>query len=223
MKKKRIVAAVGMIALVSAVTGAYAYFTDMKRVAAIATAANLGINVESSNFKDEIVCDMLPGDSKELSYTVTNSGEADVEVFSEITLISSEPMSDTLEWFIQDMNGSVTEEDRTIPAELHGMSFVDDVTIDELKENDIKFISLTHDNTVATFVINNGILRANSDDSSTVDFKLMLGLNAGKRFMDSTCEVVAEVYGIQTKNLDDTLTWEFVRDTAIVNEDSEGY
>ena len=221
MKKKRIAAAAGILAIASALTGAYAYFTDVERIEAVASAANLSLEVDSSNFTDEMVCDMVPGDSKELSYTVTNSGEADAMVFTEITLVSSVPMSDTVEWFIQDLDGSVTDEDRQVDPEVYGSDFVDDISIDELKKNDIKFISLTNNNRVAKFVVNNGVLEANSNQSSKVDLKLMLGLNAGNRFMDSTCEVIAVVYGIQTKNMDDTVTWEFIKDTAYANAISE--
>lgn len=221
MKKKRIAAAAGIIAIISALTGAYAYFTDTKCIDVVATAANLGISVDASKFTDERVCDMLPGDCKELSYTVSNTGEADVMVFTEITLISSVPMSDTVEWFIQDLEGSMTDEDRQVDPEFYGKDFVDDISIEEIKENDIKFISLTNNNKVAKFVVNNGVLEANSDSKSTVDLKLMLGLNAGSRFMDSTCEVIAEVYGIQTKNIEDDLSWEFIKDVAWANEDSE--
>ena len=220
MKKKRIAAAAGILAIASALTGAYAYFTDVERIEAVASAANLSLEVDSSNFTDEMVCDMVPGDSKELSYTVTNSGEADAMVFTEITLVSSVPMSDTVEWFIQDLDGSVTDEDRQVDPESYG-DYVDDISINELKKNDIKFISLTNNNRVAKFVVNNGVLEANSDKSSKVDLKLMLGLNAGNRFMDSTCEVIAVVYGIQTKNVDDTVSWEFIKETAYANAISE--
>ncbi|SEA47092.1 SipW-cognate class signal peptide [Oribacterium sp. KHPX15] len=222
MKKKRIAAAVGIMAIISAITGTYAYFTDLKSVSVMATAANLGITVDATNFNEELVYNMLPGDSKELSYTISNTGDADVMVFTEITLISSVPMSDTVEWFIQDPDGSVNEEDRRVDPEFVGKNFVDDVSIQELQENNIKFVSLTKKNTEAKFVVNNGVLEANSDKTSTVDLMLMLGLNAGNKFMDSTCLVTADVYGIQTKNIDDTLSWEFIKETALVNEESEG-
>jgi len=222
MKKKRIAAAVGIMAIISAITGTYAYFTDLKSLSVMATAANLGITVDDTNFNEELVYNMLPGDSKELSYTISNTGDADVMVFTEITLTSSVPMSDTVEWFIQDPDRSVNEEDRRVDPEFVGKNFVDDVSIQELQENNIKFVSLTKKNTEAKFVVNNGVLEANSDKTSTVDLMLMLGLNAGNKFMDSTCLVTADVYGIQTKNIDDTLSWEFIKETALVNEESEG-
>jgi hypothetical protein len=80
---------------------------------------------------------------------------------------------------------------------------------------------LTDDNKVAKFLVNNGVLHAYSNEKSDVELKLMLGLNAGNEFMYSTCDVVAEVYGIQTKNVDETLTWEFIKDTAFANEKAE--
>ena len=222
MKKKRIAAAVGIMAIISAITGTYAYFTDLKSLSVMATAANLGITVDDTNFNEKLVYNMLPGDSKELSYTISNTGDADVMEFTEITLTSSVPMSDTVEWFIQDPDRSVNEEDRRVDPEFVGKNFVDDVSIQELQENNIKFVSLTKKNTEAKFVVNNGVLEANSDKTSTVDLMLMLGLNAGNKFMDSTCLVTADVYGIQTKNIDDTLSWEFIKETALVNEESEG-
>jgi hypothetical protein len=164
---------------------------------------------------------MVPGDSRDLSYTISNTGDADVQVFSEITITSTVPMSDTVEWFIQDLNGSVTDEDRQVDPDFQGEEFVDDISIEEIQENDIKFISLTDDNKVAKFLVNNGVLHAYSNEKSDVELKLMLGLNAGNEFMDSTCDVVAEVYGIQTKNVDETLTWEFIKDTAFANEKAE--
>jgi len=221
MKKKRIVAAVGIMAIASVLTGAYALFTDMERLSIHAKASNLSIKVDYEQFSDFIVRDMVPGDSRDLSYTISNTGDADVQVFSEITITSTVPMSDTVEWFIQDLNGSVTDEDRQVDPDFQGEEFVDDISIEEIQENDIKFISLTDDNKVAKFLVNNGVLHAYSNEKSDVELKLMLGLNAGNEFMDSTCDVVAEVYGIQAKNVDETLTWEFIKDTAFANEKAE--
>jgi hypothetical protein len=221
MKKKRIVAAVGIMAIASVLTGAYALFTDMERLSIHAKASNLSIKVDYEQFSDFIVRDMVPGDSRDLSYTISNTGDADVQVFSEITITSTVPMSDTVEWFIQDLNGSVTDEDRQVDPDFQGEEFVDDISIEEIQENDIKFISLTDDHKVAKFLVNNGVLHAYSNEKSDVELKLMLGLNAGNEFMDSTCDVVAEVYGIQTKNVDETLTWEFIKDTAFANEKAE--
>ena len=221
MKKKRIVAAVGIMAIASVLTGAYALFTDMQRLSIHAKASNLSIKVDYEQFSDFIVRDMVPGDSRDLSYTISNTGDADVQVFSEITITSTVPMSDTVEWFIQDLNGSVTDEDRQVDPDFQGEEFVDDISIEEIQENDIKFISLTDDNKVAKFLVNNGVLHAYSNEKSDVELKLMLGLNAGNEFMDSTCDVVAEVYGIQAKNVDETLTWEFIKDTAFANEKAE--
>jgi hypothetical protein len=193
----------------------------MERLSIHAKASNLSIKVDYEQFSDFIVRDMVPGDSRDLSYTISNTGDADVQVFSEITITSTVPMSDTVEWFIQDLNGSVTDEDRQVDPDFQGEEFVDDISIEEIQENDIKFISLTDDNKVAKFLVNNGVLHAYSNEKSDVELKLMLGLNAGNEFMDSTCDVVAEVYGIQTKNVDETLTWEFIKDTAFANEKAE--
>ncbi|SFG12550.1 TasA family protein [Oribacterium sp. WCC10] len=223
MKIKRIAAVtITMAALLSALTGSYAYFTDKELLEITARASNLNLFVDRSEFTDDKVSNMLPGDSRDLSYTVENVGAADALVFTEITLVSSVPMDDTVEWFIQDAEGSLEEEDRQVDPEFSGEDFVDDVTISELMDNKIKFVSLTEDNKVAKFVVNNGILTTERNQNKCkVDLKLMLGLNAGKRFMDSTCEVIANVYGIQTENLEDNLSWEFIKDSAYANEMSE--
>ncbi len=220
MKKKHI-AAVGvtMVTAISVLTGAYAYFTDKKSIELTASAAKLGIIVDKSNFTDDLVNNMIPGDSREISYTVTNSGEADAMVFTEITLVSSVPMADTVEWFIQDAENSVKEEDRMVDPEMSGKDFYDDVTISDLKESNIKFVSLTDNNKVAKFVVNNGVIKAGENSKpNEVDLKLMLGINAGTSFMDSICNVTANVYAIQNQNTEDTLTWEFIKDTAEANE-----
>ncbi len=220
MNKKRIAAvSVTMLAMVSALTGTYAYFTDKKSLEIMARTSNLYIELDDTNFKEEQVADMLPGDSRELSYTVLNDGKADAYVFSEITLISSVPMDDTVEWFIQDAEGSLKEEDRQVDPSVEGTDYVDDVTIDELMNSKIKFVSLTDNRTKAKFIVNNGVL--STGETSTVDLLLTLGLNAGNRFMHTTCEVVADVYGIQSKNTDGELTWEFIKDTAYANKMQE--
>ncbi len=220
MKKKRIAAvSVTMLALLTALTGTYAYFTDKKTVDISARTSNLEIKVDTDDFTDERVKDMLPGDSREISYTVKNEGKSDALVFSEITLISSVPMDDTVEWFIQDAEGSIKDEDRQVDPEMYGKDFVDEVTIDELIDTKIKFISLTDNNTVAKFIVNNGVL--GTGDTSKVDLMLSLGLNAGNKFMDSYCEVIADVYGIQNENMKNDITWEFIKDTAEVNEEEE--
>lgn len=220
MKKKRIAAvSVTMLALLTALTGTYAYFTDKKTVDISARTSNLDIKVDTDDFTDERVKDMLPGDSREISYTVKNEGKSDALVFSEITLISSVPMDDTVEWFIQDAEGSIKDEDRQVDPEMYGKDFVDEVTIDELIDTKIKFISLTDNNTVAKFIVNNGVL--GTGDTSKVDLMLSLGLNAGNKFMDSYCDVIADVYGIQNENMKNDMTWEFIKDTAEVNEEEE--
>ena len=220
MKKKRIAAvSVTMLALLTALTGTYAYFTDKKTVDISARTSNLDIKVDTDDFTDERVKDMLQGDSREISYTVKNEGKSDALVFSEITLISSVPMDDTVEWFIQDAEGSIKDEDRQVDPEMYGKDFVDEVTIDELIDTKIKFISLTDNNTVAKFIVNNGVL--GTGDTSKVDLMLSLGLNAGNKFMDSYCDVIADVYGIQNENMKNDITWEFIKDTAEVNEEEE--
>ncbi|OON86453.1 hypothetical protein BXO88_08035 [Oribacterium sp. C9] len=216
MKKKRIAAAtISVLALISAITGSYAYFTDKKSIDISAKTTNLAIEVDDREFTNEKVKNMLPGDSRELSYTVTNVGKADALVISEITLISSVPMDDTVEWFIQDTDGNFSDEDRQVDPEMAGKDFVDEVTINEVMDSKIKFVSLTDDSKVAKFIVNNGVLARNQ--TSTVDLLLTLGLNAGNSFMDSNCEVIANVYGIQNENTDGALTWEFIKDTADAN------
>ncbi len=220
MKKRHIVAfTLTMVAAISALTGAYAYFTDKKSIEVTANAAKLGITVDKSSFTDDLVKNMIPGDSREISYTVRNSGEADAMVFTEITLSSSVPMADTVEWFIQDAKGSVSEKDRQVDPALSGKDYYDDVTISDLKKSNIKFVSLTDNNKVATFVVNNGVIKAGENTKpNKVDLKLMLGINAGSSFMNSTCDVVANVYAIQNQNTEDSLTWEFIKDTVEAND-----
>ncbi|WP_036610970.1 TasA family protein [Oribacterium sp. P6A1] len=220
MNKKRIAAvSVTMLAMLSALTGTYAYFTDKKSLDISARTSNLDIEIDDSNFSDENVADMLPGDRREISYIVSNLGDADALVFSEITLISSVPMDDTVEWFIQDTHGTLMDEDRQVGSEMEGGEYVDDVTIEELMESNIKFVSLTENRTKAKFIVNNGLLR--TGESSPVDLYLTLGLNAGNSFMNSRCEVKADVYGIQYRNTDEDLTWEFIKDTACANSEPE--
>lgn len=211
-------AAVTMIALISAISGTYAYFSDMKEHNVTARTTNLKIRVDNSQFTDEKVVNMLPGDHRELSYTITNVGEADIMAFSEITLVSSVAMSDTLEWFIQDAGVNTKDEDRQIHSQTGGRDYYDDVTMGELTENTVKFVSLTDNNTVAKFVVNHGLISGgNSDTSCKVDLELMLGLNAGNLFMNSDCEITADVYGIQSEHTDDDLTWDFIKSTAEAN------
>lgn len=216
MKKKRVAAvAVTMVALISALSGTYAYFSDMKEINVNAVTSNLAIKVDNSEFTNEKVCNMLPGDTRELSYTISNIGEADVMAFSEITLHSTIAMSDTVEWFIQDAGGSTNDEDRHVTSRTDG-DYYDDVTVGELMNNKIKFVSLTNNNKVATFVVNHGVLSDNNDECK-VDLELMLGLNAGNLFMNSDCEITANVYGIQSANTDSDLTWDFIKTTAEAN------
>ena len=81
MKKKRIAAAtISVLTLISAITGSYAYFTDKKSIDISAKTTNLAIEVDDREFTNEKVKNMLPGDSRELSYTVTNVGKADALV-----------------------------------------------------------------------------------------------------------------------------------------------
>ncbi len=222
MNKKYIAAVVSSIALISALTGAYAFFTDTEHINLTAHAAKLGITVDTTNFSDDLIRDMIPGDSRDLSYTVQNNGEVDAKVFTEITLISSVPMADYVEWFIQDANESFNDEDRRIDIEQFGKDYYNGFTINDLEESKIKFLSLTNRNKVAKFVVNNGVLKAGEEGNiSKVDLKLMLGLNAGNSFMDSVCDVYADVYAIQNENTDESITWDFIKDIAEVNESIE--
>ena len=101
MKKRILMVGVMAVTAISVLAGAYAFFTDKKDIKVSATAAKLGITVDKTKFSDDLVANMVPGDTRDLVYTIKKEvGSKDAIVFSEVTLTSSIPMSDPVEWFI---------------------------------------------------------------------------------------------------------------------------
>ena len=68
MKKRILMAGIMAVTAISVLVGAYAFFTDKKDIKVSATAAKLGITVDKTQFSDDLVADMVPGDTRDLAY-----------------------------------------------------------------------------------------------------------------------------------------------------------
>lgn len=209
MKKRTWMAGIMVITAISVMAGAYAYFTDKKDIKVSATAAKLGIRVDKTKFADDIVANMVPGDERNLVYTISKEeGSKDAIVFSEVTLESSVPMSDPVEWYIQLTDQKLTpEEIKKLQQEAKpdGDSeggIINDIPLDDVsKAGTLKFFSLSEDKKTAKFIVGHGTL-SDQEAGIPVNLTLKLSPNAGNSFMDGTCNVASEIYAIQTTNLD---------------------
>ena len=83
MKKRILMAGMMAVTAIVVLAGAYAFFTDKKDIKVSATAAKLGITVDKTKFSDDLVANMVPGDTRDLAYTIKKeAGSKDAIVFS---------------------------------------------------------------------------------------------------------------------------------------------
>ncbi len=226
MKKRIWMAGIVAVTVLSVMAGAYAYFSDKKSITVTATAAKLGITVDKTKFANADVENMVPGDTRDLSYTIKKeAGSKNAIVFSEITLTSDIAMSDPVEWYIQKTGTALTPEQiKALQDEAKGATgastFNDLKLSDVSKEGTLKFLSLSADGKIAKFVVGHGVL-----DSETtgipVKLSLRLSPSAGNDFMSKKCNVTAEIYAIQEDNLNQdgqTTKLDYIKGLVVSNE-----
>ena len=211
MKKRILMAGVMAVTAISVLAGAYAFFTDKKDIKVSATAAKLGITVDKTKFSDDLVANMVPGDTRDLVYTIKKEvGAKDAIVFSEVTLTSSIPMSDPVEWFIQMTGKPLTPEEIKMlqdeAGSVAGGGTVNDIPLAELsKANSLKFLSPSKDSKV-------GI---------PVNLTLRLSPSADNSFAGGKCDVGAEIYAIQKENLEQdgaATNFAYIQGLIVANE-----
>ncbi len=226
MKKRIWMAGIAAVTVLSVMVGAYAYFSDKKSINVTANAAKLGITVDSTNFTNSIVANMVPGDTRDLSYTIKKeSGSKDATVFSEITLTSDIAMSDPVEWYIQKTGTDLTpdqikklQDEATAASGGGTFNNLDLSTVST--SGTLKFLSLSSDKKVAKFVVGHGTL-ASESTGIPVNLSLRLSPSAGNEFMSQKCSVTAEIYAIQKDNLDQdgqTTKLDYVKSLITANE-----
>ena len=221
MKKRILMAGIMAVTAISVLVGAYAFFTDKKDIKVSATAAKLGITVDKTQFSDDLVADMVPGDTRDLAYTI----KKDAVVFSEVTLTSSIPMSDPVEWFIQMTGKPLTpEEIKKLQDEAEanaGGGTVNDIPLAELSKADtLKFLSLSKDSKVAKFIVGHGVL-SSQENGIPVNLTLRLSPSADNSFAGGTCDVGAEIYAIQKENLEQdgaATNFAYIQGLIVANE-----
>ena len=212
MKKRILMAGVMAVTAISVLAGAYAFFTDKKDIKVSATAAKLGITVDKTKFSDDLVANMVPGDTRDLVYTIKKEvGSKDAIVFSEVTLTSSIPMSEPEEIkMLQDEAGSVA-----------GGGTVNDIPLAELsKANSLKFLSLSKDSKVAKFIVGHGVLDSQAN-GIPVNLTLRLSPSADNSFAGGKCDVGAEIYAIQKENLEQdgaATNFAYIQGLIVANE-----
>ncbi len=228
MKKRILMAGIMAVTALSVLAGAYAFFTDKKDIKVSATAAKLGITVDKTKFSDDLVANMVPGDTRDLVYTIKKeAGSKDAIVFSEVTLKSSIPMSDPVEWYIQMTGKNLSpEEIKKLQDEAKanaGGGTMNDIPLSSVSTaNSLKFLSLSSDKKEAKFIVGHGTL---SDQANGIPVNLTLKLSpsAGNSFTGGTCDVAAEIYAIQKDNLEQdgaATNIAYIRSLVLSNEGS---
>ncbi len=229
MKKRILMVGVMAVTAISVLAGAYAFFTDKKDIKVSATAAKLGITVDKTKFSNDLVADMVPGDTRDLSYTIKKeAGSKDAIVFSEVTLTSSIAMSDPVEWFIQRTETPLTPEEikklQDEAGSVAGGGTVNNIPLAELSKADsLKFLSLSKDGKVAKFIVGHGVL-ASQADGIPVNLTLRLSPSADNSFAGGTCDVGAEIYAIQKENLNQdgaATNFAYIQGLIVANESTK--
>ncbi len=227
MKKRIWMAGIVAVTVLSVMAGAYAYFSDKKSITVTANAATLGIKVNKTKFADSDVANMVPGDTRELSYVIQKeTGSKDAIVFSEITLTSDIAMSNPVEWYIQKSGTTLSPADiQKLQSEAKGTGS-DGSTLNDLdlsavsSDGALKFLSLSKDGKIAKFVVGHGTLSTQSN-GIPVNLSLRLSPSAGNDFMSKKCNVTAEIYAIQKDNLNQdgqTTKLDYIKGLVVSNE-----
>lgn len=228
MKKRILMVGVMAVTAISVLAGAYAFFTDKKDIKVSATAAKLGITVDKTKFSDDLVANMVPGDTRDLVYTIKKEvGSKDAIIFSEVTLTSSIPMSDPVEWFIQMTGKPLTpEEIKKLQDEAGSVAggTVNDIPLSELSKADsLKFLSLSKDSKVAKFIVGHGVLDSQAN-GIPVNLTLRLSPSADNSFAGGKCDVGAEIYAIQKENLEQdgaATNFAYIQGLIVANESAK--
>ena len=169
---------------------------------------------------------MVPGDTRDLVYTIKKEvGSKDAIVFSEVTLTSSIPMSDPVEWFIQMTGKPLTPEEIKMlqdeAGSVAGGGTVNDIPLAELsKANSLKFLSLSKDSKVAKFIVGHGVLDSQAN-GIPVNLTLRLSPSADNSFAGGKCDVGAEIYAIQKENLEQdgaATNFAYIQGLIVANE-----
>ena len=200
------------ILIIGLMTGAYAYFTAKKQITVNARSAQFGIEVQPIDFTE--VDNMIPGDSKEFSFLVKNSGQRPVKAFTEIRVTSEVPLSNELMWNITE-RAAASIADKVEAGQIETGdpgSILEEKTFREIMEGGVQFISLSQYTKTATFLVPCGELFASQDAGSdgkisekTVRFFLNLATNAPNDFIEKSCSVTANVFAVQSEHLDESL------------------
>ena len=169
---------------------------------------------------------MVPGDTRDLVYTIKKEvGSKDAIVFSEVTLTSSIPMSDPVEWFIQMTGKPLTPEEikklQDEAGSVAGGGTVNDIPLSELSKADsLKFLSLSKDSKVAKFIVGHGVLDSQAN-GIPVNLTLRLSPSADNSFAGGKCDVGAEIYAIQKENLEQdgaATNFAYIQGLIVANE-----
>ena len=213
MKKQNLLRSALVVVLITGViTGAYAYFTAKKQITVNARSAQFGIEVQPIDFTE--VDNMIPGDSKEFSFAVKNSGQRPVKAFTEIRVTSEVPLSNELMWNITEQAVASTANKVAAEQIENGDpgSILEEKTFREIMDGGVQFISLSQDTKTATFLVPCGELFASKDagtdgkiSEKTIRFFLNLATNAPNDFIEKSCSVTANVFAVQSEHLDDSL------------------
>lgn len=197
IKRKKIMMTLSAAVIGCAVcVGAWAYFTDLAKITVTAKTSTAGITVDKEQFETPLA--MVPGDSHRFTYQIQNNNVRAMRVKSELTLRSTEPITDEIEWYISDTENGTFElpeegEETVLPAGQR-----------------VKYESLSSDKREIVFSIDSGVLdgteeKVNGTEKRTDDiaFYLILAKNANNDFQDISCQLTADIFAIQYKHTDD--------------------
>lgn len=213
MKKRRILQGLLLtILMIAMVSGAYAYFTAKEQITVNARSAQFGIEVEPIDFTE--VDNMIPGDSKEFSFKVKNSGQRSVKAFTEIRVTSEIPLSNELMWNITE-EATVAAASTVASSQMESGepgSKLEEKSIHDIMTKGVQFVSLSQDTKTATFIVPCGELvsmadagKGGGENEKSIRFYLNLATNAPNDFIEKNCSVTANVYAIQSEHLDESI------------------
>lgn len=180
-KRVRVTAAVLTVAAVG--VGACSYFTDyeIRRYNAAAGTVDIRMTDETQDLTDGLTI-MNPGDSNDLSFTVSNAGEKSADVKAVITVTPDSAMDADNPFKVTDNDG--TELQGTISEEdLYSTVYeLDDIVLDG---------SIEHDSGQAEKQLNH-----------IYDYQFVMDGSAPNECQGANVDVTVEVYAKQHRNTD---------------------
>ena len=198
-----LLAAVGIIGTAAASS---AYWTDMISLEQEVSAMTIGVKYDSQSLGLNNADAYLPGESRDLSFKVINSGDISVDIKPVITITSSKDMKKGgSEFIIADASGNEIEDYTKTCYTESGTALSSDNVDSGSAYRKIEY-RLTDEKTLA------GSRQKEASEGETsaeqqFGYKLVMSKNTGNDYKGAIASVDVSTYAIQHRNRDEGDDW----------------